>query len=182
MAYALASVQQGRVADAEAALSNMAVRGGEGTELRPLTLCALALVAAADGSRRRRRLARPSGCPCTRRPPTSTRSIGELAAGLAHARDRRRAAGGRRGSARRAARVDATGDRLFQAVVRIADAVALRALGDPGAEAAERRCRRAPGAPRHRRQRLALRLRPRSRADADGLSRGALSATCWAAG
>ena len=34
-------------------------------------------------------------------------------------------------------RVDATGDRLFQAVVRIADAAALRALDDPAAEAAE---------------------------------------------
>jgi hypothetical protein len=34
-------------------------------------------------------------------------------------------------------RVDDTGDRLFQAVVRVADAVALRALDDPAADAAQ---------------------------------------------
>ena len=135
MAYALASVQQGRVADAEAALSNMAVRGGEGTELRPLTLCALALVAAATGR------VGDAASLAERVPlhPAATyldQVIGELAAGLAYARDRDAPqATAWLGQARR--RIDATGDRLFQAVVRIADAAALRTLDDPGAEAAE---------------------------------------------
>ena len=117
-------------------------RGGAGRDGGPAAaraassgrsrLCALALVAAADGRGRRRGRASPGGCRCTRRPPTSTRPSAEIAAGLALARDRRRGAARPTGSTRPGTRVDATGDRLFQAVVRVADATALGALGDPG--------------------------------------------------
>jgi class 3 adenylate cyclase/tetratricopeptide (TPR) repeat protein len=133
--FALASLQQGRVADGEQALASMAVRGGEGSELRPLTLCALALLAAAGG--RADEAVRLAGH--VPEHPAATyldQGIGEIAAGLALVREGDADAAARWLDQART-RADGTGDRLFQAVVRIAEATALAALGDPGAAAAE---------------------------------------------
>jgi tetratricopeptide (TPR) repeat protein len=133
VSYALASLQQGRVADAEGALAQMAVRGGEGSELRPLTLCALALTAAVGG-RAEETAALALQVPRHAASTYLDEAIAEVATGLARAR-----AGDAVGSAEwigaATKRVDATGDRLFQAVVRLAGVAALRALGDPEADA-----------------------------------------------
>jgi class 3 adenylate cyclase/tetratricopeptide (TPR) repeat protein len=135
VAYALASLQQGKLEAAESAMSTMAVLGGEGSELRPLSLCALAMVAAATG-RPHDAVGLAGQVPNHPAATYLDEATAEVAAGLGLARQGD-AAGAARWLDQARARVDATGDRLFQAVVRIADAVALRALDDPDAGAAQ---------------------------------------------
>jgi class 3 adenylate cyclase/tetratricopeptide (TPR) repeat protein len=133
--HTLACLQQGRVDEAEAAMSTMAVLGGEGSELRPLSLSALAIVAAATG-RAHDAVGLAGQVPNHPAATYLDEATAEVAAGLGLARlgD---AAGAAQWLDRARNRVDDTGDRLFQAVVRIADAVALRALDDPEANAAQ---------------------------------------------
>ncbi len=137
----LARLQQGRVADAVALLEQAAAgrdaagRVHDDLADRPFAVSSLALATAADG--------RPAEAVAMaqrvgRLPAATYLDIltAEIAAALAGARAGDGAAA-RRGLTAARDRAEATGDHLAQAMVRLAEAVALASLGDPGAAQAE---------------------------------------------
>jgi class 3 adenylate cyclase/tetratricopeptide (TPR) repeat protein len=127
-------IQQGRADDAHALLSD-AVEVAAAPGLSSYAVSGVALALAATG---RRAEATALAEELERRDSATylDRATGAVAAGLAFAAEGA-AEEAARWLATAAAEVDGTGDRLAQAMVRIADAAALRALGDDGAEAAE---------------------------------------------
>ncbi len=137
----LARLQRGRVDDAVSTLERAATgRDAAGTvhqdlAERPFAVSALALATAADG---RSREAVTMAGRVSRLPAATYLDVltAEVAAGLAEARAGDTTAA-RRWLASARDRADATGDQLAQSVVRLAEAVALDALGDPGAARAE---------------------------------------------
>ncbi len=136
-------IQQGRTDDARTLLSGAAeIASSPG--LSSYALSGVALALAATGQR----LEATALAQDLERRDRATyldRATSAVAAGLACAADGA-ADGAARWLAAAAAEVDGTGDRLGRATVRIATAVALEALGDDGAQAAETEARSLLGA------------------------------------
>ncbi|MBI2708881.1 MAG: AAA family ATPase [Actinobacteria bacterium] len=127
---ALARLQTGDVDGARAALATI----GAPHDGRPYHLCARALVAAAvgDGDGVRRIAERLPGLAAT---TYLDLAFARIAVALVAARDGDAASATTALAACRAP-VDSTGDRVTQALVRLAEVIVRRRLGDPGADAA----------------------------------------------